>query len=130
MIPRDTLRGKFIGFNEGSPRLEPVRYTFLGRTVNHLPNPWTSLHDGTVKDALSLANWELQIPSYGCQCKKDYAIYKAANPPDFSSAEALWLWGVNLHNWVNRKLGKPEITIEQAYAIWRAVDDKENGSVA
>lgn len=126
MIPRDTLKGKVIGADAGSPRLEPVRYTFLGKTINHLPNPWIGLHDGTVRDAMSLAEWELQIPQYGCQCKKDYAMYKAENPPDFSSAESIWLWGFNLHNWVNRKLEKPEITIDQAHAIWRAKHDEEN----
>jgi hypothetical protein len=49
-------------------------------------------------------------------------LYKALNPPDFSSPTAYWLWGYNLHNWVNRKLGKPELTIEEALAIWRRQD--------
>lgn len=96
--------------------------TFASFQFNQLPNAWTPLHNGTVRDAISLANWELQIPQYGCACKKEYAIYKAENPPDFSSHEALWLWGFNLHNWVNRKLGKPEITIEEARKIWRTDD--------
>lgn len=100
--------------------------TFASFQFVHHSNPWTSLHDGTVVDALSLANWELQIPQYGCQCKKDYATYKAETPPDFSSPEALWLWGFNLHNWVNRKLGKPELTIDEARKIWRKSDGLES----
>lgn len=96
--------------------------TFASFQFNQLPNAWTPLHNGTVRDAISLANWELQIPQYGCACKKEYAIYKAENQPDFSSSESLWLWGVALHNWVNCKLGKPEITIEEANKIWRPDD--------
>ena len=100
--------------------------TFASFQFVYRSNPWTPLHNGTVVDALSLANWELQIPHYGCQCKKDYAIYKAENPPDFSSPEALWLWGFNLHNWVNAKLGKPELTIDEARKIWRKSDGLDN----
>ena len=97
--------------------------TFASFQFVYHGNPWTPLHNGTVVDALSLANWELQIPQYGCQCKKDYATYKAENPPDYSTSESLWLWGVALHNWVNRKLGKPEITIEDARKIWSRNND-------
>jgi hypothetical protein len=94
-------------------------------------NPWTPIHDGTVRDAESLAKWELLIPAYGCKCRKDYMAYKAENPPDLSSVESIWLWGFHLHNWVNRKLGKLEITIEEAYSIWRkddGLDDQQNQS--
>jgi len=108
---------KLSGMPPGQNQQQSV-ITFASFQFNHAPNPWIGLHDGTVQDAISLAKWELQIPQYGCACKKEYAIYKAENPPDFSSPEALWLWGFNLHNWVNRKLGKPEITIEEARKIW------------
>lgn len=91
-------------------------------------NPWVPLHDGTVKDAESLLKWEAVIPGYGCKCRKDYLTYKAENPPDFSSEESLWLWGVALHNWVNAKLGKPELTIDQAKAIWRQPDGQAQDS--
>ena len=86
-------------------------------------NPWVPLHDGTVKDLESLLKWEAVIPGYGCKCRKDYIEYKSENPPDFSSPESLWLWGVALHNWVNRKLDKPEITIEEARKIWSQNND-------
>jgi hypothetical protein len=46
-------------------------------------------------------------------------------PPDFSSPEAFFAWGVRLHNAVNAKLGKPEITIEEALSIWRKSDGLE-----
>jgi len=113
---------KLSGMPPGQNQQRSV-ITFASFQFNHLPNPWIGLHDGTVRDATSLAKWELQIPQYGCACKKDYAIYKAENPPDFSSPESLWLWGIALHNWVNRKLNKPEITIEEARKIWSQNND-------
>jgi hypothetical protein len=86
------------------------------------PNAWIALHTYTGCDPVWHANWELTIPSYECSCRKDYAEYKADNPPDFTSPTAYWLWGVQLHNWVNRKLGRAELTIEEAKAIWRRED--------
>lgn len=86
------------------------------------PNAWIALHNYTGCDPVWHANWELTIPDYGCSCRKDYAEYKADNPPDFSSPSAYWLWGVQLHNWVNRKLGRAELTVEEARAIWRRED--------
>lgn len=124
MIDRnDPDIGKKIDISTLASGLNGRITTFYSIQQTPIKNPWIALHDGTVRDAISLANWELKIPQYGCQCKKDYAIYKAESPPDFSSPEALWLWGFNLHNWVNRKLGKPEITIEEARKIWSRDND-------
>jgi len=92
------------------------------------PIVWAAKHTYTGCDPVWHANWELTIPNYGCSCRKDYAEYKADNPPDFSSPHAYWLWGVQLHNWVNRKLGKSELTVEEAKAIWRreyGLDDEQ-----
>ena len=93
-------------------------------SINIMPigNPWKSLHDGSILTPRDLANWEICIPQYGCPCKRFYAEWKAANPPDFASPEAFFRWGVNLHNAVNAKLGKKQITIEEAYSIWRKSD--------
>jgi hypothetical protein len=85
-------------------------------------NPWIALHDGTIRDESTLAEWELSIPQYGCQCKAFYRAWKAENAPDFSSPEAFFAWGVALHNAVNAKLGKHEITLDEAYSIWRMND--------
>jgi hypothetical protein len=80
---------------------------------------WAKLHSGIIHDEATLAEWELSIPQYGCQCKAFYQAWKADNAPDFSSLEAFFAWGVRLHNAVNAKLGKPQITLEEAYRIWR-----------
>ena len=102
-----------------------TKYASMYFTQQH-ENPWASIHNGTVRDAISLAEWELCIPTYGCACRKDYMLYKASTPPDFTSAESLWLWGVNLHNHVNRKLGKSELTVDEARLQWSRSDDLEH----
>jgi hypothetical protein len=93
--------------------------------IERKPNPWILLHDGSIKTIEQLTEWELLIPQYGCSCKRFYAEWKAANPPDFTSPEAFFAWGVRLHNAVNAKLSKPEITIEEACSIWRKSDGLE-----
>jgi hypothetical protein len=117
MIERNT---RFIYPSE-APR-PPSRLDHFSYEQRPIENPWIALHDGTVFDAKSLADWELIIPQYGCPCKAFYRAWKAENAPDFSSPEAFFAWGVALHNAVNAKLGKPQITLEEAYLIWRKDD--------
>jgi hypothetical protein len=125
MFPRDTLKGFKLSSAIGPrPRPEP-RITISGVVIERKPNPWILLHDGSIKTIEQLTEWELLIPQYGCSCKRFYAEWKAANPPDFTSPEAFFAWGVALHNAVNAKLGKPQITIDEAYKIWRQSDGLE-----
>jgi hypothetical protein len=121
MIERNT---RFIYPNE-APK-PPSRLDHFSYEQRSIVNPWIALHDGTVFDAKSLADWELSIPQYGCQCKAFYRAWKAENAPDFSSPEAFFAWGVSLHNAVNAKLGKPQITLDEAYSIWRKNDGMVN----
>ena len=120
MFPRDTLKGFKLSSAIGTrPRPEP-RITISGVVIERRPNPWIALHNGSIRNADDLAEWEKTIPQYECGCRAFYAKYKADNPPDFSTPEAFFAWGVRLHNAVNAKLGKPEITIDEAYKIWRS----------
>lgn len=122
MFPRDTLKGFRLSSAVGPrPRPEP-RITISGVVIERRPNPWIALHNGSIVDAAGLAEWETTIPHYGCACRQFYQGYKADNPHDFTSPEAFFRWGVDLHNAVNRKLGKPELTIEEALSIWRKSD--------
>ena len=122
MFPRDTLKGFKLSSKIGPrPRLEP-RITISGVAIERRPNPWIALHNGSIRNADDLAEWEKTIPQYECGCRAFYAKYKADNPPDFSTPEAFFAWGVALHNAVNRKLGKPELTVTEALSIWRNTD--------
>jgi hypothetical protein len=68
--------------------------------------------------------WQYLIPAR-CDCKDGYQRILAEIPPDHTSPKAFFAWGVRLHNAVNAKLGKPEITIDEAYSIWRQSDGLE-----
>ena len=106
---------------DGSHKSESIT-RMLSFSIIQMANPWIALHNGSIRNANGLADWDLTIPQYECNCRRFYADWKAANPPDFSSPEAFFAWGVALHNAVNAKLGKPEITIDEALSIWRKTD--------
>ena len=106
---------------DGSHKGESIT-RMLSFSIIQLVNPWIALHNGSIRDAIGLANWEFTIPQYECNCRRFYADWKESNPPDFSSPEAFFAWGVKLHNAVNAKLGKQQITIEEALSIWRKTD--------
>jgi hypothetical protein len=121
------IRIKTIEVVSGVPGIVERSYKMDGKSklrekLEAVRNAWESLHDGSISTIEQLTEWELLIPQYGCSCKRFYAEWKAVNAPDFSSPEAFFAWGVRLHNAVNAKLGKPEITIEEAYSIWRKSD--------
>lgn len=63
--------------------------------------------------------WQPMIPKFGCQCENFFVEYIKTCPPDFSSPESIFAWGHGLHNAVNRKLLRPEFSIESAMRRWR-----------
>jgi hypothetical protein len=76
---------------------------------------WQELH--TKKDATKewFASWLKRIPSLGCECRNAFEAIMKANPPRFDD---WWRWTWEVHNAVNRKLGKPELSWEDSVAIW------------
>ena len=122
MLPRDTWEGFELRSTKDARPPQAVRKTIRQPIYTIRANPWIGLHNGSIRNADDLAEWEKTIPQYECGCRAFYAKHKADNPPDFTSPEAFFAWGVNLHNAVNRKLGKPELTIEEALSIWRKDD--------
>lgn len=54
-----------------------------------------------------LALWVARIPSFGCSCAQHFREIYDKRPPDFSSPEAFYRWGIAVHNDVNELLGKP-----------------------
>lgn len=123
--PKQVIRRSMNMASRQPPSKGVVVYA-SSRLNKPLPNAWIALHQCTTPNAVWLAEWETTIPNYGCSCRKDYTSYKAENPPDFSSELAFFVWGVKLHNWVNRKLGKAELTIEEAATTWRRSDGLES----
>jgi hypothetical protein len=86
---------------------------------------WAKLHGYRGCDPQWLDIWQYLIPAR-CDCKDGFQRILKDLPPDHSSPEAFFAWGVALHNAVNAKLGKPQITLDEAYSIWRKDDGLEH----
>lgn len=89
---------------------------------------WTLLHRYRGCDPQWLELWEYFVPAGSCNCKEGYRAILKDYPPDFSSPEAFFEWGVRLHNAVNEKLidqgdtTKRIVSLDEAYSIWRGKD--------
>jgi hypothetical protein len=94
---------------------------YLSTVARDRPNAWGKLHtyDGDDPETFLREVFEPLIPNYGCSCANEYKRFKKDYPPDFSSPEAFWNWGWFLHNWVNEKLGKPIVSLEDARKLWQ-----------
>lgn len=85
---------------------------------------WTKLHSYRFTTA-DLARefyrqWQDTIPNIDCGCMAHWKELVRDFPPDFSSAEAFFTWGVEAHNKVNKRLKKTILTIEEAKALWQS----------
>ena len=76
---------------------------------------WAELHFKTDATAEWFANWLKRVPSYGCKCRDAFEAIIKVNPPRFDDWFA---WTVEVHNAVNRKLGRKEWTLDEAVARW------------
>lgn len=98
--------------------LKTTKPLVLKATEEQGREAWTSLHEYQGCNPTFVRDWEKLIPSYGCTCRKDYEELKRLHPFDYSTPDRFFLSGIALHNAVNRKLGKTEISIEDARKIW------------
>jgi hypothetical protein len=93
--------------------------------------PWHLLHEYRGCDPEWLARWERIIPTGRCNCKEGYREILKNYPPDFTSPDAFFWWGIQLHNAVNAKINSERgesrklYTLEEAYSEWRQDDGKE-----
>jgi hypothetical protein len=104
-----------------------VREIVSNQMLQQQRNHWLELHryrlafwcpEQAKKD---YADWKKRIPNYGCGCTSKWAEIEKKNPPDFSSAEAYFYWGVDRHNDVNRELRRPEMDHDEAWEMHRTV---------
>lgn len=83
------------------------------------PSTWTELHLRAMHykggdDHIWLNFFGLRIVGK-CDCKKNWREELTKLPPDFNNYFA---WSVEAHNLVNKRLGKPILTLEEAQGIW------------
>lgn len=85
---------------------------------------WMELHQFSLElwNPVAAAEWYYlewlpKLPHLGCDdCTSDWYQLTQQYPPDFSSQERFFEWTVRRHNDINRKLGKPVLSIEEARA--------------
>jgi hypothetical protein len=94
---------------------------------------WHALHtyNGQDPESFLLNVFVPMIPAGGCNCQQGYKAILETYPPDFSSPNAFFAWGVTLHNLVNAKINAERgenrriYTIDEAYSEWRQNDGME-----
>ena len=62
-----------------------------------------------------LNDWRDSIPFNGCPCKEHLDEWVSENPPDWNR---FFEWGIDLHNAVNIRIGKPTMDVENAKELW------------
>lgn len=84
--------------------------------VNVFGNVWARLHCNTEWTMQWFHDWVDSIPRSVCNC--NYAEAFEAVP---IRLDDWFAWSVDLHNWVNAKLGKKQLTIQKAIRTWKPV---------
>jgi hypothetical protein len=72
-------------------------------------------HDGS-DDSAFIATVTARLPC--STCRPHWLAFLGATPPDFGPG--YFAWTVAAHNEVNTRLGKPIVSIGQAFGIWTA----------
>lgn len=101
------------------PNISNIINESISRSESYTSNLWGLLHTYKHKSKEETQKWlEEWKNKLSCgRCKKHYEELVKENPIDF---ENFFEWGVKIHNLVNNKLNKPEVTVEQAREIWKA----------
>lgn len=86
---------------------------------------WRALHTFPFSDKWSCENrckwwkqWNDTIPNVNCDCRRHWRELVEEFPPVFTSREAFFEWSVKAHNRVNVRLGKPEVSLKEATAMY------------
>ena len=84
---------------------------------------WKELHERALKfngknDRNYLIQFAKRIPRFtkGCKCNEFWNKWVKTNPPTYNK---YFEWTVKAHNVVNKKLKKPEFTIEEARKFYQ-----------
>ena len=94
-----------------------------------MSNLWKELHERAINftepnDITYLGSFVSRIPKYhNCSCQEFWQAWVRSNPPVFGIDEngnnKYFIWTVNTHNAVNKKLNKPIITLDDAIKLYQ-----------
>lgn len=80
------------------------------------PHKWSELHRAAIQGYLNpawYAQWVKELPNKGCGCRHHWNVLIAKHPMQYT-----FDFTVFIHNEVSKAIGKPQLTIEQARALW------------
>jgi hypothetical protein len=82
---------------------------------------WKQLHlralnNNGKSEHLYIRKFTMMVPRYtsGCKCKENWNLWLHDNPPVYGKNGEFFEWSVKAHNYVNKKLGKREFTVDEA----------------
>jgi hypothetical protein len=106
------------GKGPGQLRSEADRAAYAQRVLERLERYralWLEVH--TKKDPTPewFCDWVSRVPNSGCGCLDSLRDYIKRNPPRFDDWFA---YTVELHNAVNAKLKKPQLSIDEALTLY------------
>ncbi|HEX8342849.1 MAG TPA: ERV1/ALR-related protein [Tepidisphaeraceae bacterium] len=119
--------GKLVA-PEAGEIIQPARHAANARRQAANPDErfhrlWASIHrrpaayDGNAEGELAWVQViDQQLPCG--ECRRHWRAMLTSLPPDLSSREAYFATTVEWHNTINRRLGKPVMTLDDARAVW------------
>lgn len=81
------------------------------------PAKWAELHKLALSGGLNAQSykaWRSGLPNAGCSCRAHFNQIIDKNPMPLTFEGTVWV-----HNEVNKRLGKPQMTVEQARDRWK-----------
>lgn len=90
---------------------------------------WKELHLRALQntgenDTKYLVEFSKRIPRFnpGCKCREFWVTYVKRYPPKFGPNGEYFTWTVECHNAVNKKLGKPLYSLEEAKELYKKMN--------
>lgn len=116
----DCPLGKYAGISP-TPRKKPQPQPNLIDVEG--PKLWAKFHPWTLSEDPNPAKWlaefreQLRVASLGCTCLAEWDKWLAEHPVP-SERDARFAWGVDAHNAVNVRKGKPRMMVAEALKRW------------
>ena len=109
------LDGSIVYRGTGLTSPQPIEEKVISIQISEYHAHWKEWHKQTEPTPSWIDDWLNQIPG-GCGCGAEFRDWVLKNSPRFDDWFA---YSVEGHNAVNRKLGKPELSLDEAKAIWQ-----------
>lgn len=127
VLSRGTVEGGFVTFEDDVydalvAKYRPPVLPPTPASSKWGPPLWEEMHRAGWAGRITpdfLADFARRIPSVACGCGGHWeSVVAARRLPLGESPETQFAWTVEVHNAVNHRLGKPEMSVEAAREQW------------